>query len=88
MNLDVAVFPERNLTSFSLFTLIDLGLVLEITPSFLNLNSVLEATSLTVPAIDAEGQGQPRKRDVWRKHEAEPMYVANSEPAIWRWGEG
>jgi hypothetical protein len=22
------------------------------------------------------------------KHEAEPMYVANSEPAIWRWGEG
>src|SRR3990172_2684294 len=34
------------------------------------------------------GQGQPRKRDVWRKHEAEPMYVANSEPAIWRWGEG
>src|SRR3990170_1018435 len=33
-------------------------------------------------------QGQPRKRDVWRKHEAEPMYVANSEPAIWRWGEG
>ena len=59
MNLDVAVFPERNLTSFSLFTLIDLGLVLEITPSFLNLNSVLEATSLTVPAIDTEGKGNP-----------------------------
>jgi hypothetical protein len=25
---------------------------------------------------------------VWRKHEAEPMYVANSEPTIWLRGGG
>jgi len=33
-------------------------------------------------------QGHCQKRGVRRKHEAEPMYVAKSEPAIWRWGEG
>ena len=26
--------------------------------------------------------------DVWRKHEAEAVYVANSEPAIWPWEGG
>jgi len=26
--------------------------------------------------------------DVWRKHEAEPMYVANSEPTKWLRGGG
>jgi hypothetical protein len=34
------------------------------------------------------GQGHYRKRGVWRKHEAESMYVADSEPAIWLWGGG
>ena len=33
-------------------------------------------------------QGHSQRWGVWRKHEAEPMYVANSEPATWRWGEG
>jgi len=30
-------------------------------------------------------QGHIQKWCVWRKHEAEPVYVANSEPAIWCW---
>ena len=34
------------------------------------------------------GQGHYWKRGVWRKHEAESMYVADSEPAIWLWGGG
>ena len=34
------------------------------------------------------GQGHYQKWGVWRKHEAESMYVANSKLAIWRWGEG
>jgi len=29
-----------------------------------------------------------QKWAVWRKHEAEPMYVANSEPTIWQRGGG
>jgi hypothetical protein len=33
-------------------------------------------------------QGHFRKRDVWRKHEAEPVYVANSEPTRWPWSGG
>ena len=33
-------------------------------------------------------QGHYRKRGVRRKHEAESVYVANSEPAIWLWGGG
>jgi hypothetical protein len=33
-------------------------------------------------------QGHYQKRDVRRKHEAESVYVANSEPAIWLWGGG
>jgi len=34
------------------------------------------------------GQGHYRKRGVWRKHEVETMYVADSEPALWLWGGG
>ena len=33
-------------------------------------------------------QGHFQKWGVWRKHEAEPMYVANSEPTIWQRGGG
>jgi len=33
-------------------------------------------------------QGHLQKWDVWRKHEAEPVYVANSQPARWCWGGG
>jgi len=33
-------------------------------------------------------QGHFQKWGVWRKHEAEPVYVANSEPAIWQRGGG
>jgi hypothetical protein len=33
-------------------------------------------------------QGQYQKWAVWRKHEAEPVYVANSEPTIWQRGGG
>ena len=33
-------------------------------------------------------QGHYRKRGVRRKHEAESVYVANSEPAIWLWEGG
>jgi hypothetical protein len=33
-------------------------------------------------------QGHYRERGVWRKHEAESMYVADSEPAKWLWGGG
>ena len=35
-----------------------------------------------------QGKGINQKWWVKRKHKAEPMYVANSEPTIWRWGEG
>ncbi len=35
-----------------------------------------------------QGKGSFQRWGVRRKHEAEPMYVANSEPAIWRWGRG
>ena len=34
------------------------------------------------------GQGHDQRWGVWRKHEAEPMYVANSEPTIWLRGGG
>ncbi len=34
------------------------------------------------------GQEHYRRRGVRRKHEAESMYVANSEPAIWLRGGG
>jgi len=33
-------------------------------------------------------QGHLQKWDVWRKHEADPVYVAHSEPARWCWGGG
>jgi len=33
-------------------------------------------------------QGHCQRWGVWRKHEAEPVYVANSEPAIWCWWGG
>jgi hypothetical protein len=33
-------------------------------------------------------QGHCQKRNVRRKHEAEPVYAANSEPAIWHRGAG
>ncbi|MBW2035567.1 MAG: hypothetical protein JRI94_18680 [Deltaproteobacteria bacterium] len=33
-------------------------------------------------------QGHFQKWGVWRKHEAEPVYVANSEPTIWQRGGG
>jgi hypothetical protein len=35
-----------------------------------------------------QGKGRFQKWAVWRKHEAEPMYVANSEPTIWQRGGG
>ena len=35
-----------------------------------------------------QGKGTTRKWGVWRKPEAEPMYVANSEPARWCCGGG
>jgi hypothetical protein len=35
-----------------------------------------------------QGKGSFQKWGVRRKHEAEPMYVANSEPTIWQRGEG
>ena len=33
------------------------------------------------------GQGHRPKWRVWRKYEVDPMYVANSEPATWRYGK-
>ena len=35
-----------------------------------------------------QGKGSFQKWDVRRKHEAEPVYVANSEPTIWQRGGG
>ena len=39
-------------------------------------------------AVGQQGKGSFQKWGVRRKHEAEPMYVANSEPTIWQRGGG
>jgi len=54
---------------------------------------VVETPEVKHPPYGTEGQrqqgkGSYQKWGVRRKHEAEPMYVANSEPTIWQWGGG
>jgi hypothetical protein len=49
------------------------------------------ATLSEPPALQAGGQQGKGSFQKWggrRKHEAEPMYVANSEPTIWQRGGG
>ena len=48
----------------------------------------VEESTVTDGRTTPTRQGHFQKWDVWRKHEAELVYVANSEPTIWVCGAG